>query len=411
MKRLLFLLVVHMSLMLSCHAAEGSPRDLPEEHSGGVRFAYDVDFSMNFDNREFDRSRLFPSYTIFGARLTPSVGLAFLQDSGACHRLMLGVDIMKDFGRSPVGSQASAGQGSVSGFHDAAEADAGQRNLKLFNEIIFYYGLDATLGRTDFSLTAGIFPRRFTEGEYSQAFFSDSLVWYDNNIEGLLMKFRRPSSYFEIGCDWMGKAGVDRRERFMIFSSGHGHVSDMLSLGYSAYMYHFAGSENAPGVVDNILLNPYVLLDFSGLVPLQHLSISAGWLQSLQNDRKLVDRYVVPGGAEITACAGKWNVSIENRLFIGQNMMPYYNSIGTGGQKYASDLYFGDPFFRMRDASAGSWNVYDRLKVSYEPGLSDFVDLKIAAVFHFSGGFAGWQQMVGVHFNLRNLMMKLKGKR
>ena len=117
------------------------------------------------------------------------------------------------------------------------------------------------------------------------------------------------------------------------------------------------------------------------------------------------------GGAEITACAGKWNVSIENRLFIGQNMMPYYNSIGTGGQKYASDLYFGDPFFRMRDASAGSWNVYDRLKVSYEPSLSDFVDLKIAAVFHFSGGFAGWQQMVGVHFNLRNLMMKLKGKR
>ena len=409
MKRLLFLFVVHMSLMLSCHAAEVSPRDLPEEHSGGVRFAYDVDFSMNFDNREFDRSRLFPSYTIFGARLTPSVGLAFLQDSGACHRLMLGVDIMKDFGRSPVGSQASAGQGSVSGFHDEAETDAGQRNLKLFNEIIFYYGLDATLGRTDFSLTAGIFPRRFTEGEYSRAFFSDSLVWYDNNIEGLLMKFRRPSSYFEIGCDWMGKAGVDRRERFMIFSSGRGRVAGPLSLGYSAYMYHFAGSANAPGVVDNILVNPWLDLDFTCYVPLQQLHLSVGWLQSLQNDRELVHEYVAPGGAEITAGIRNWNVGIENRLFCGQDMMPYYNAIGTGGEKYGNMLYFGDPFYRMRDRDG--WHVYDRLEFFYEPRISRFLDLKVAAVLHFSGGYAGWQQMVTVHFNLQELMEGIKNRK
>ena len=406
MKRLLFLLVVHMSLMLSCHAAEGSPRDLPEEHSGGVRFAYDVDFSMNFDNREFDRSRLFPSYTIFGARLTPSVGLAFLQDSGACHRLMLGVDIMKDFGRSPVGSQASAGQGNASGLHDEAETDAGQRNLKLFNEIIFYYGLDATLGRTDFSLTAGIFPRRFMEGEYSRAFFSDSLVWYDNNIEGLLMKFRRPSSYFEIGCDWMGKAGVDRRERFMIFSSGRGDVSGLVTLGYSAYMYHFAGSANAPGVVDNILLNPYIDLDFARCfrtaLPLQRLHISAGWLQSLQNDRELVHEYVAPGGLEVVAGIRNWNVGIENRFFFGQNMMPYYNTLGTGGEKYGDLLYRGDPFYRLRDISG--WGIYDRLEVYYAPVISRFIDLKVAAVLHFSGGYAGWQQMVTVAFNLQELL-------
>ena len=33
-----------------------------------VRFAYDVDFEMRFDNREYYRSAFSPSMTIFGAR-------------------------------------------------------------------------------------------------------------------------------------------------------------------------------------------------------------------------------------------------------------------------------------------------------------------------------------------------------
>ena len=40
-----------------------------------VTFAYDLDFEMNFDNREFYKSDFSESMTIFGARLTPSVGI------------------------------------------------------------------------------------------------------------------------------------------------------------------------------------------------------------------------------------------------------------------------------------------------------------------------------------------------
>ncbi len=379
------------------------PADSSEVADGKVRFAYDVDFKMNFDNREFDRSHIFPSYTILGARLTPCIGVSFAPGDGSSHRLMLGIDVMKDFGRSPV----TAGSPSE-GAED--EYSPSLRNSRLLNEVVFYYGFDRRLGKTDFSLMAGIIPRRFMSDSYSTAFFSDSLAWYDNNIEGLLLKFRRPASSFEVGCDWMGMAGVDRRERFMIFSSGAGEVSRLVSLGYSAYMYHFAGSANAGGVVDNILVNPYLKVDFSRLAPvMQTLYLSAGWLQSLQNDRELVHKYVAPGGAEIVAGIGKWNVSVVNRLFYGGNMMPYYNSVGTGGRKYASDLYFGDPFYRVRDA--GGWHCYDRLEVVWEPGLSDFVDLKVAAVLHFSGGFTGWQQMVSVHFNLQEFMDRLSKSR
>lgn len=86
--------------------------------------------------------------------------------------------------------------------------------------------------------------------------------------------------------------------------------------------------------------------------------------------------------------------------------MPYYNTVGTGGDIYATDLYFGDPFYRLRDMDG--WHCYDRLEVFYAPRLSDYVDLKVAAVLHFSGGYAGWQQMVTVHFNLQELLSHLK---
>ena len=290
-----------------------------------VRFAYDLDFEMNFDNREFSHSNALPSYTIIGARLTPAVGVSLAQRNGTIHRLMAGIDVMKDFGRSESAKSADSLYSRTSG------------NLDLFGEILIYYNLRSRIGKTDFSMTAGIFPRRFLRGEYSPAFVSDSFRWYDNNLEGLLIQFSRPKAYYEVGCDWMGMAGKESRERFVIFSSGKGRLGRIVTLGYAGYMYHFAGSANAPGVVDNILLNPYADFDFSGLVPLQMLHVSVGWLQALQNDRELVHEYVAPGGAEITAGIRNWNVGIENRLFCGQDMMPYYNAIGTGGEKYGNE--------------------------------------------------------------------------
>lgn len=75
-----------------------------------VKFAYDVDFEMNFDNREFVGNRFSKSMTIFGARLTPSVGITVPQpDKGMMHRLMAGIDVMKDFGASPLSAELSGG--------------------------------------------------------------------------------------------------------------------------------------------------------------------------------------------------------------------------------------------------------------------------------------------------------------
>lgn len=360
-------------------------------------FAYDVDFEMRFDNREIPGNFFTPSMTIFGARLTPQVGLALNESNGASHRLMAGIDVMKDFGASPISALIAGGE--------TGETALVQNNIGLFREISLYYNFRKKIAKTDMEIYAGIFPRRAMEGSYSQAFFSDSLKFYDNNLEGLLLKFKRPGAYFEVGCDWMGQYGVARRERFMIYTSGHGKVMPFMSLGYTAYMLHYANSDKAKGLVDNILLNPYALFEFGDRLGMQALSFRLGWLQAMQRNRRHVGTFIFPYGGEFDQEIRNWNVGIHNRMFFGYDMMPYYANVDDAGLKYGSQLYFGDPFYRIHDDGSTGAGFYDRLEVYYEPEISDFLSLKVSALFHFNGmRYSGCQQVIGIRFNLEELL-------
>ena len=364
-----------------------------------VSFAYDVDFEMNFDNREFYRSAFSSSMTIFGARLTPSIGVFVAQKNGFNHKVMAGIDVMKDFGASPISQLAAGGK--------TDETVSSLNNLGLFREFTLWYNMQKKAGQTDVGLYAGIFPRRMMQGEYSRAFFSDSLRYYDNNLEGLLLTFGRPKAYFEVGCDWMGQFGTDRRERFMIFSAGKGDVLPFMSIGYSAYMYHFASSENIHGVVDNILANPWVRFDIAHLAGMQRMSARIGWLQGVQNDRRKVGNYIFSFGGELELEVRNWYVGIVNSLFYGTDMMPYYNSVDAGDVKYGSRLYMGDPFYRIHDDGRKGPGTYDRLEVYYEPVVGKFLNIRVAALFHFhSLRYSGCQQTVSLRFNLDGLLNK-----
>ena len=346
-----------------------------------VSFAYDLDFEMNFDNREFYKSSFSNSMTIFGARLTPSVGLEVLQDDGTRHRVMTGIDVMKDFGDS-----------------------VAVKNM--FKELTIYYNMEKRFGSNVFEMYAGIFPRKSLDGRWGQEFFSDSLTFYDNNLEGLLLKLKRPKAYFELGADWMGLTGEYRRERFMIFSSGHGEVLPYTSLGYSFYVYHYAGSRKVRGVVDNILINPYISVDLDEPTGLQKLSLTAGWIQALQNDRKNIGRYVFPGGGEVDVEVRHWNLGVRNMMYIGRDLMPLYNRHDIGGFKYGSNsLYLGDPFYRVNDRGESAVGTYDRLEFFYAPEIGNCLSISIKAILHFNGfHYSGFQQMVGVKFNLQELI-------
>lgn len=366
-----------------------------------VGFAYDVDFEMNFDNREFYRSNFSQSMTIFGARLTPSVGLAVSESNGASHKIMLGIDVMKDFGASPISELIAGGK--------TDETQTRLNNLGLFREITLYYNLKKKIAKTNMEIYAGIFPRRAMEGKYSQAFFSDSLAFYDNNLEGIIFKFLRPSAYFELGCDWMGQYGKDRREKFMIFTSGDGKVLPFMSMGYAAYMLHYANSQNAKGLVDNLLLNPYVRFELDYLTGFQEFTFRLGWLQAIQRDRVNVGGFIFPYGGEFDQHIRKWNVGIHNKAYWGMDMMPYYNGVDNAGVKYGTSLYFGDPFYRVHDDGKAGAGFYDRLEVYYEPKLGNILTLRLGALFHFHGkSYSGCQQVISLRFNLQSM---LQGKR
>lgn len=373
---------IYLILLLGCFAYEAFASD-PVADSSKVKvgFAYDLNFDMQFDNREFYKSAYTSSMTIFGTRITPSVGVALEQKNGARHRLMVGIDVLKNFG-------------------------AANDNSELFKEMTLYYNVQKQLGKTGFEMVAGVFPRRFAEGSYSQAFYSDSLRFYDNNLEGLLLKFSRPKAHFEVGCDWMGRYDTYRRERFQIFSAGEGQVLPFMSIGYAASLYHFSCSGVSDGVVDNALVNPYMRFDLASKANLQTLSVRLGWLQALQNDRAHVGHYVFPGGAEVVMEVQKWNVGVKNDMFIGKNMMPYYNTIDNAGYKYGSLLYMGSPFYRVWDNGRDGVGLADRLEIYYAPKFgAPYLDLKVSAIFHFDAEkYCGCRQMVSLNFNLEELL-------
>ena len=373
---------IYLILLLGCFAYEAfASEPVADSSKVKVGFAYDLNFDMQFDNREFYKSAYTSSMTIFGTRITPSVGVALEQKNGARHRLMVGIDVLKNFG-------------------------AANDNSELFKEMTLYYNVQKQLGKTGFKMVAGVFPRRFAEGSYSQAFYSDSLRFYDNNLEGLLLKFSRPKAHFEVGCDWMGRYDTYRRERFQIFSAGEGQVLPFMSIGYAASLYHFSCSGVSDGVVDNALVNPYMRFDLASKANLQTLSVRLGWLQALQNDRAHVGHYVFPGGAEVVMEVQKWNVGVKNDMFIGKNMMPYYNTIDNAGYKYGSLLYMGSPFYRVWDNGRDGVGLADRLEIYYAPKFgAPYLDLKVSAVFHFDAEkYCGCRQMVSLNFNLEELL-------
>lgn len=221
--------------------------DLSKSRDGRrkVAFRYEADFEMYFDNREYNTNSPYLSKTIFGASVAPRIGFSVNRK----HSVMAGAEIQKQFG------------GKFSNILDG---------------ISLYYNYDDGHHR----LYAGVFPREKMAGEYSEAFFSDSLNFFRQVIQGLLYNYEGKTKTgwninVEAGIDWMGQYSDTERERFMILSAGE-FSTKIFTIGYNAYVYHFASSEAVHGVIDNILVYPYIKADFGQMLGIQEFSLRGG---------------------------------------------------------------------------------------------------------------------------------------
>jgi len=353
---------------------------LAAQKPGKLHLEYDAYFEYYFENREFDygNSPVMKSGTMNALLLSPSIGVGFNQGKNLHHRLNLGVDLLHDMG-------------------------AGVQNYQIFDEVSFNYDIHARLNNgAILEGLVGVFPRRYCEGEYSEYFASDSLKWADRNLEGVLLKYKARNFYAELGEDWMGKFGQSRKERFMIFTAGAWDAKNWLRLGWDASFYHYAGSVEAPGVVDMHQVHPYAKFNFARWTGMQELSLKAGPILSYQRDREREEDAEFAGGGEFVLTARKWNVYIQNTLFAqGDDMMRLYESTDLGGNKYGNNLYFGNPIYR---------DFFDMVHIGWEPYIADYLRLKLAVRLNWNAdGFMGSQQYFGFAFNLDKLRHPARG--
>ncbi len=380
---------------------------IPAAAQNKATFKYDVNFGYEFNNREYDAGgRLYSnSYTTNAARLTPSVGLDFKQSNRLSHNVMLGIDLFKNMGDA-----------------SGAAYDKSVENWDMFKEITLWYNIEARLDEATIRGWAGIFPRRFSVfgcGDTPRddipgrniptVFLSDYFRFYDNNVEGILISAARRNAYYELGLDWLGMYGNYRREQFKVYTYGKGRVLDWMNMGWSGEIHHYANAVQYGHVMDNVLLSPFIEFDMNEIIGsrLQDLKISLNAMTLVHRDRKEESSMNFSGGGQLTFAVRNWNVGLFNETYFGNDLMPYFSSTAPEGSIYGTDLYHGNPYYRvggMKEDGATT-GLYNKLEAYYQPGIADFLDLRISAVMHFTdAGFQGWQQKIGLVFNLEKAL-------
>ena len=367
----LFIVCLLAALPATAQRRSGGLQDMWDDLSGRNRFEweYDADFQYIFDNREFAASNgaYTPSGTIHTVVFTPTVGFSIQQDRRVHHRVVAGVEFAHDMGM--------------------------RTWRELPQEPILYYDAHVRARRGRFEGLAGVFPRRFLEGTYSEAFFSDSTKFCDRNLEGALLKWRSDRFYAELGLDWMGKVRGMQRERFQIMTAGEWNATSWLSLGWTGSLFHYAGSNIVRGVVDNQLLEPWIKADFSRRTSWRELSLQAGLMMGYQWDRKQDENMEYITGGEFVLTARRYSFSLQNTCYFGSNLMPLYGRQDIAGITFGHQLFFGNPFYRS--------TFYDRVECAWEPQISPYLTLRLAARMHFHiNGFVGWQQQFTLRLNL-----------
>jgi hypothetical protein len=321
-------------------------------NSYSQKIVWSANFDTQFDNREYD-SAFNKSQTLFGAKLTPEIGISWAHNHS---NLLIGTSIIEEFGA---------------------------KTFEKRPEMLLYYHYNSS----HYSVYTGRFSRKSVIGKYSNAFFNDSVRFFDANIDGFLFQYRKDNGYLELAFDWDSRQSKIRQEKFMIFSSAL-LKKQMIYGGYNFSMYHYAMVADGNGVVDNIWVMPFVGIDLSGKMFFDKFFLEAGWLQAFQNDRSNVGKYVKPNGVHIDTQIEKYKFGIANTLFHGDGMMPYY-------ERYGSGLYRGDSFYNTNNG------IYDRLEIYWKPLQCKNMNFKLSSIHHYDGQGWSWQQFASFSVSIK----------
>lgn len=338
--------------------------------AGAQEIVAGVGFDTRFDNREYAGNDFGESQTLFSARLTPRVGIEW----AGKNRLILGVELLQNFGDK-------------------------SKFLTDAKPVVFY-----RFKTENVQADAGIFERRELAGDYSRAFFSDSVSFYRNRMSGFLGRYvssSRPKSYVELALDWEGMYSHRSREMFRILSAGRYTCGGGFYFGYALSLFHFAGRIGNKNVTDNLLLEPYAGWEFTAFFD---FDIRANLLFAPQRGRSVDNAWQTPCGGQLDIALGKWGLRIENNLYVGQNLQPLRDRISDpeAGLTYGQEgLYAGESFY------ATTKHIYNRTRIGYERTFFEgTLSVEAGMVFHYDGTGLGSQQVVRLKVDIEKIFGK-----
>ncbi len=337
---------------------------------GASDFFFDSSLGYVFDNHEFDSSsnKYLPSGTIHYGRFTPYVGWNCINEEKIAGRVVFGMDLIK---------QAGSSISTLSG---------------MLADVPMYFMVSYKLPSAQLVGIVGSYPRNYIRGDYGELVFSEETVETDFNLDGMYVGYRKNNFFCETALDWMGKRGNESHERFQILSYGSYTLSPLIDLGWSGSFYHFAGSTQAPGVVDNHLFLPFVKLNFISGVPLDEFSVKIRGLLSYQKLR-VEDDLRLPYGCEAELLIRKGSFGLNNLASLSKDFLPFYDSTDSTGEVYGGDLYRGSLFYRK--------GFYNRVEFYWAPQFYWKINFKVSCRLHFNStdGFLGWEQRVALFYN------------
>lgn len=247
-----------------------------------------------------------------------------------------------------------------------------------------------------FSFSLGSFSRDHLRGEYSSAFFSDSIRYYRPNMQGVAFQWGNPHDYFELFLDWTSRQTFTQREQFMVGGAAR-YTTKLLFGGMRGYYYHYAKTKNPPSnmsIQDYGVSNLFVGLDLSGKSAFDSLLFQVGPLAGLERNR-LIGDWKLPIGLLAEFRLGWKKMLFEETLYFGDSQQQF-GDLGAGA------FYWNDAFYRSK--------AYSRTDIYYKLIHNRFARCSIGATFHYQGGTVSWQQKLVLQVQLDNYKTQNKRK-
>ena len=365
--------------------------------SKDYEFLWGVDANTVFDNREGDQTYS-PQQTIFFSRLSPSVGLEFLDE----HRLVVGTHYIQ-----PIGIGYKNNKFIPTAYYTFSHKTEKKYEIELSGHSMMAEGNDKYSEHKHWTVSFGMIPRRLSY-RLPEILWSDSMEYYNPNIRGILLKFTknntartgaghvRRQKIFQnvLSLDWRSLQSAEQREAFNVnynvYKEYVGKRKFSFIWGGNAQLNHLAKRNPAPegeGVNDDMFIYPHIGLSLNRRSVLDIFTMWAGYAVSFDRCRAIGD-WEIDGGLLANFRVQWKKIGVRETLYVGDRQFPLY-------PKYGSLLNMGDPHYQS--------SVYSKTSI-YSPIVENScVSFGASLDFHVTKEGTSCYQKVYLNVNLGNV--------